>query len=221
MFKFDSHNVTVMATSVRAEIRIDDPPTCQLAAVSRETSSVQSITRSGTPVDESVTEEFTVGSTVELDEMEEVFAHESGHVYRFSREQGQGCACELVESYDIPIQSIRADDGTLIIAFYAPDMDVLRDLIMEMRSEIDGVSLRRLTRSEGPDADESLVFVDRNDLTDRQREILETAHEMGYFDHPKAANATEVSEALDINRSTFAEHLAAAQSTLLDTVLDA
>ena len=72
----------------------------------------------------------------------------------------------------------------------------------------------------GPADDEDLVVLDRARLTDRQREVLQTAHEMGYFEHPRAANATEVAGSLDINRSTFAEHLASAQSKLLDAILD-
>ena len=42
---------------------------------------------------------------------------------------------------------------------------------------------------------------------------------MGYFDHPKGANAGDVADALDISRSTFTEHLAAAQTKLLEAVL--
>jgi hypothetical protein len=64
------------------------------------------------------------------------------------------------------------------------------------------------------------VFVDRAALTDRQREVVTTAHQLGYFERPRDANATEVAEHLDISRATFAEHLAAAQSKLLDAVLD-
>jgi len=37
----------------------------------------------------------------------------------------------------------------------------------------------------------------------------------------RAANATEVAAALDISPSTFAEHLAAAQSKVLDSLLEA
>lgn len=56
-------------------------------------------------------------------------------------------------------------------------------------------------------------------LTDRQREVLESAHGMGYFDHPKGANAGEVAAELGVSRSTFAEHLAAAQSKVLESIL--
>jgi hypothetical protein len=50
--------------------------------------------------------------------------------------------------------------------------------------------------------------------------VLETAHEMGYFEHPKRANATEVAEALGINGSTFAEHVSTAQSKILESILE-
>jgi molybdopterin biosynthesis enzyme len=64
------------------------------------------------------------------------------------------------------------------------------------------------------------VLVDRGRLTARQREVLETAVEMGYFEYPKGANAGEVAEALDISVSTYAEHVAAAQTKVFDDLLD-
>lgn len=42
---------------------------------------------------------------------------------------------------------------------------------------------------------------------------------MGYFERPRRANATEVADVLDINPSTFSEHLAAAESKLIEDVL--
>ena len=42
---------------------------------------------------------------------------------------------------------------------------------------------------------------------------------MGFFEHPREANAEAVAAALDITPSTFAEHLAAAQSKLVDSIL--
>ncbi|GAB3684603.1 hypothetical protein GCM10028857_13820 [Salinarchaeum chitinilyticum] len=66
---------------------------------------------------------------------------------------------------------------------------------------------------------DGIVEVDVDQLTDRQLEVLETAHDMGYYQYPRGANASEVAEALDICPSTLAEHLAAAQSKLLADVL--
>ena len=89
-----------------------------------------------------------------------------------------------------------------------------------LREQYPNLDVRRLLRSRSSVSDRSLVFVDRSELTDRQREVLETAHEMGYFEHPKGANAGEVAAALGITTSTFTEHLSAAQKKLLGSIVE-
>jgi predicted DNA binding protein len=107
---------------------------------------------------------------------------------------------------------VHTRDGTLYLVFHAPDMDRLQAVIGDVRDAFDGVEVRRLLRSSEERSEQELVFVDSSSLTDRQREVLETAHEMGYFEHPKGANVGEVAEAIGITTSTFTEHLSAAQS---------
>ena len=65
----------------------------------------------------------------------------------------------------------------------------------------------------------NLVPVDARQLTDRQREVLTTAHGIGYFEYPQGVDAGEVTSELDTGPSTFIKHLNAAQSKLLDEFL--
>jgi DNA-binding CsgD family transcriptional regulator len=58
------------------------------------------------------------------------------------------------------------------------------------------------------------------ELTDRQREVLATAHEGGFFERPKAANSDELAATLDITRSTFLQHLRAAERKVFDALLE-
>jgi len=53
-----------------------------------------------------------------------------------------------------------------------------------------------------------------DDLTDRQRQVLELAVEAGYFERPRHNNTGELADALDISRATFTQHLRAAQRKL-------
>ncbi|AUV82549.1 bacterio-opsin activator [Salinigranum rubrum] len=53
------------------------------------------------------------------------------------------------------------------------------------------------------------------DLTDCQRQALETAHRAGYFEWPRESTADEVAELLDISRPTLHAHLRKAQAELL------
>ncbi|WP_254546337.1 helix-turn-helix domain-containing protein [Halomarina pelagica] len=207
-----------MRSGIYAEMRIERPPTCQVAAVSREVSPVGAVSRSVSASGTSVTEEFTASEDATVD-ADEVFRYDAESVYRLARERGQGCVCERIESHDCPVRDVRARDGALLVSFYAPDLESLREIIGDLRAAFDGVAVRRLTRSECPSDSGELVLVDRDALTDRQADVLETAHEMGYFSHPKGANAGEVADALGVNRATLAEHLAAAQTKLLDALL--
>lgn len=74
------------------------------------------------------------------------------------------------------------------------------------------ISLERLTEYQGP-TDEW----DR--LTPRQREVVETAHGLGYYEVPREATATEVADRLDLDRSTVTEHLQRAERRLVSAVL--
>jgi predicted DNA binding protein len=222
-----------MGSGIRVELKVDPDGTCPVTqAATSAGASTFSVSRTVDPSGTgSVTEEFMLEdgpeaaadgpSAADVDEeLESVFTYGSKTVYRFTREQGRGCPCESVEEFDCPVVDVRARDGGLYLVFHAADMAALQGIISTLRERYPSVDIRRLLRSTGDRGDHDLVFVDRGSLTDRQREVLERAHEMGYFDHPKGANAGDVADALDISRATFSEHLAAAQRKLLDAVLE-
>ena len=52
-------------------------------------------------------------------------------------------------------------------------------------------------------------------LTERQREVVETAYAMGYFEVPRAASTEEIAAELDLDASTVSEHLQRAEHNLL------
>ncbi|WP_336035578.1 helix-turn-helix domain-containing protein [Halobacterium yunchengense] len=51
-------------------------------------------------------------------------------------------------------------------------------------------------------------------ITDRQREVVEAAVDLGYYDVPKTASQADVADALDCAASTAAEHLRKAEAAL-------
>ena len=217
-----------MTSGIRAEVKVDDPTVCPVARCSgaTETSSL-SISRSVDPTaPETVTEEFMLDSAADLEavdvdvELSELFSYGEKTVYRFQRQLDDGCPCECIESFDCPVIDVRTRSGALYLTFHAPDMASLQEIIGTLNERYPTLDVQRLLQSEQKHTESSLVFVDRSTLTDRQREVLETAHRMGYFDHPKGANAGEVADELEITTSTFSEHLAAAQTKLLGAILD-
>jgi len=216
-----------MSSGIRAELRVDADGTCPVAETAADAgTSTFSVSRSLDPDGSgAVTEEFMLDSA-EADEhavaedIDAVFTYGSKTVYRFSRPRGRGCPCESVEQFGCPVVDVHTRDGMLYLVFHAADIEELQNIITTLRERFPQVDIRRLLRTSGDRTNHDLVFVDRGRLTERQREVLETAHRLGYFERPKGANAGEVADELDISRSTFTEHLAAAQTKLLDAILE-
>lgn len=215
---------STVVSGLRVEVSVSDPGECTVAAVSAQTEgSVTSVARASIPdTDGRIAEEFTVeeSETPDQDTVTEIASYNSHSVYRFQRSQDDPCVCEQIEAFGYPVSEIHATDGSLHVSFHAPDLETVQDIVTGLRDRFSGIHLQKLTRSDD-DTSTDLVFVDRDRLTARQREVLQTAYDMGYFDHPKRGNAGDVAEALDISPSTFSEHLAVAQQKLLEAILAA
>lgn len=55
-------------------------------------------------------------------------------------------------------------------------------------------------------------------LTDRQREVVETATELGYYEVPREATLNDVAAELDLAESTVSDHLRKAEAAVMPSV---
>jgi predicted DNA binding protein len=209
------------ATGVRAQIAVSEPEGCPIAAASSTADAPVSDVSWSDAGSGSVTEQFRVETRDASPDggARPVVDRDGGTVYEVERER-EGCVCETIESLACPVADVRAEEGTLVVTLHLGGVDRLRAVVGELRERYDGVSVRYLARGAGDADPESLVPVDVGRLTDRQREAIETAYEMGYFEYPREANASEVAEAMDIGPSTLIEHLTAAQSKLMGDLFE-
>ena len=212
-----------MVAGIRATIAIDARGMCPVADASSEIEPpIQDTARATIPDSEGVvTEEFSIPASAELEETDatQIFKTETSHVYRFDRQAGAGCVCECIEANRTPVVGLSARNGHLHVTFHPPDLETLRRVVDDLHGTFGEVRVQQLSHQTDGDS-QDLVLFDRGVLTARQREVFETSYELGYFEHPRRANAGDVADALGINRSTFREHLTAAQRKLLKSVLD-
>jgi PAS domain S-box-containing protein len=91
-----------------------------------------------------------------------------------------------------------------------------RDLPDDVETVARGVRLRSIREQEGPHATHrEFVSGVEHDLTDRQRTALQLAHLGGFFEWPHDVSGEELAEAMEITRSTFHQHLRAAERKLV------
>lgn len=58
-------------------------------------------------------------------------------------------------------------------------------------------------------------------LTERQREVIEMAYEMGFYEIPRRVSTEDIAEKLDVDAATVSEHLQRAERNLLTQQLPA
>lgn len=209
---------------IRAELVVEEPRHCDVAAISRERGPIESVSRSAVPDEEGrVHDEFTIcegDCPATLDDATAIFQDESRTIYRLARTRGQLCVCECIEREGCTVRRVQAVDGVLFVTVLATDLDGIRAIVSAVRERHDGVQVGKLVRAPPETEAGPLWVTDPDELTARQREVLETAYEMGYFEYPRDVSAEAVAAELDVATPTFTEHLAAAHRKLLDGLLE-
>jgi len=99
------------------------------------------------------------------------------------------------------------DEGEATVSLVG-DQKAIRDLLRRYEDAGMSPELRSLGEYDG---DEDALA----SLTQRQRETVETAYEMGFYDVPREASTDEVAERLGLDSSTVSEHLQRAEKNLL------
>jgi DNA-binding CsgD family transcriptional regulator len=179
-------------------------------------------------------------------DLEELACHGTGAVVQAEVEsQFDHDALSALEYVDNWTHVVEADDSHLyVVAFTAPDLpesmgettdglvgtcepevddhgatislagsqDDISETIREYQQAGASADLRRLGRYEGRDRP-------TDTLTDRQREVIEVAWEMGYYEVPKEVSSEEIAAELGLDPSTIAEHLQRAERNLLGQVI--
>ncbi len=202
---------------VRARLAVRDPPATPIADALVDGVVATNVDR--IRIGDSVISEFHTAHQIDADP---VFEADSEYVYRLRSPISEGPhPCHSIESLGHPVSdvTVRTAPDRILLTLSLPSVEPIGDIIDAVESTGASVTLERLTRS-GSNADGDPVVIDRDRLTDRQREVVRTAQRLGYFEYPRKADAEAVAAAVGIARSTFAEHLAAAQRRVFDELVD-
>jgi predicted DNA binding protein len=210
---------------VRATVSFRGEPVCPIADLSARAGTTVDTVSAAVCLAESTEGalEFSADTDADVDvdtDATPVFSYGDTGRYRLERgRDGVTCPCECLGAFGCSVAEYTATDGTVTLVFHAADYDELRAVVADLRERFSGVTVERFVQSAPGGNPGDPAFVDRSRLTSRQLEVARTAYEMGYFERPRAANATEVADALDISRATFTQHLTAVQAKLFEDLL--
>jgi len=98
------------------------------------------------------------------------------------------------------------------------DFQRLADKLQEQFGEFELLSVNQVETTGAPLGSGQLGRVVRNELSQDQLNVLQTAHELGYFETPRRASADDIATELDIAQSTLSERLRLAENQLFDLI---
>ena len=110
------------------------------------------------------------------------------------------------------VVAVEAADGDFHIVTEFPRSVSVREVVQRVTDVYQSADLEAQRSVSSPD--ESSAHRHKrilDELTDRQRTVLETAQFAGYFEWPRESTGEEVADALDLSPSTFSQHLRAGQ----------
>lgn len=203
-----------MPAGIRATVEFTSPDICPIVELSAKFGTTIDSVRSNIcpESDGKSVMEFSLDVDGDIEtEMMEILSLGSTRWYRLTLDDEVTCPCQYLSQFGCPIVRYVAENGRLTLVFHTADFDQLQEVITGLRHPYPNMNIKKFLQSPAGVESEDSVFIDRSKFTDRQLEVLETAYEMGYFERPRGANATEIASELDINPSTFSEHIAAVE----------
>ena len=117
------------------------------------------------------------------------------------------------------IEESQLEDGDLHLRLHlSPNVDVnaITEVVHDTYPTAQFLAKRQFTRPR--DSVSQLRQSIFEQLTDRQREILEVAYYQGYFEWPRNASGNDLADSLGIAPATFSQHLRRAEKTVFESI---
>ncbi|MDX1744427.1 MAG: helix-turn-helix domain-containing protein [Halobacteriales archaeon] len=147
--------------------------------------------------------------------------YDDGGLFEFTVE-GFCPAQSLAEQGAIP-RTVESEDGRGTIIVEIPAGQAVTEIIEAFLADHPSAELvakRSTDRLTPLFSQEELQHALGERLTPRQREVLTTAYELGYYEPGGGATGADISDELDISPPTVSQHLQAAERKLVSILLE-
>jgi PAS domain S-box-containing protein len=140
------------------------------------------------------------------------------HLFRATL-NGTTAAGTLLESGGIP-QHVEAHADYTRAVVRLPQQLSVREFLARVQKTYPETELRSRHERTQAETHDSIRFTLGSELTDRQREVLVTAYESGFFQSPRQTTGAELADLLDVSQPTVTHHLREAQRRLFAELFD-
>ena len=110
-------------------------------------------------------------------------------------------------------------DHPLFVTLKVEDRSVLQHVVREY-SQLES-SVKMISIVDPAREDVNCLSIDVSDVTEKQWEALEVAHELGHYSTQRGGNLSDIADSLDISKSAASQRLRAAEGKIMSAILGA
>jgi predicted DNA binding protein len=132
----------------------------------------------------------------------------------FSEKLCNHCPGKIFSKYDCLPRYRRIDEGSFLMETYASDTDTISDIVSEVRTISDNVSVKSIVPTDDSNGSE-LDIVDLTEMTHKQRQALRYAKEAGYYDSGTQVSLQELADRMEVSTSALSQLLNRAESNVI------
>jgi len=145
------------------------------------------------------------------------FITESDGVGLYELVIGRRSVLSELADFGATTNAMAAEDGVARIEVEVPHDAAARSLVDAVEERYDRVDLAAYRERERPaTTKQEFIATLRDRLTDRQLTALQKAYVSGYYDWPRHTDGEKLATTMDISRTTFHQHLRAAERKLME-----
>ena len=122
------------------------------------------------------------------------------------------CICPVLAEHDCISNLKGVRSGMLIIGVTVPRQAVLREILTALKAIDAAVSIEWIVHGDRTDG---IVEMDASTITEKQREAIEVALAMGYYETPRETSLGALADRLEISKSAVSQRLNAAETKLV------
>ena len=128
---------------------------------------------------------------------------------------------DLIREYSGELCGWDVTEGVAVATIEGGREALARSLAADALEQLEGADLRSYRRQEQTHETRREVVAEvESRLTERQRAALVRAHTSGYFEWPHETNGDEIADSMGVTRSTFHQHLRAAQRKIATAIFE-
>lgn len=127
---------------------------------------------------------------------------------------------EALTYHGVQLQEVIADGDTARLLLACPTTVDVRDIVALLEGKFSSVDITaQRQRSQAATASPAVDSV-LDELTPRQRDVLEAAYRRGFFEWPRSATAEEIAHSLDISQPAFSRHIRRSEQTVFERLFE-